>query len=514
MTSTDRTGANGLPAEDEEDDMSDLAGDRVYFDNRKISQPKNRYVGWVDLMGARSTMLRSLPVAANFIGKLHAAALIAHSSTRSRAQLYPVVDGVYITSTQQWDIRKLLAEMLRRTAITFLLEPEPYHRFMLRGGLAFGPMCEGPMLAPASNVLSSTQSYSDWILFGIPMVQAYISESKAAPFGIWVDESARSFSPDGDHPMAMTHWHWWRDIRPEQEGARLSKRLGREVLKHLEWSRSHSTYILYEPERAAAHSRLAAEYFAPDAARMRTRTRPEWAQAPTSPHIAPPETEPVTSAALTVKCVLEPALREPSHSEEAWIELVEKSAEMLRTRGFASDEVFRIERQHSQTVLSTDFSLKEARGEQLAQFIVVCREVAATLLLSGFLVRGRVDLSTSNSAVPEPSETERDLNDAPVIVVNRDILAALPIWAQRDFLTEEGSFLHLSPYGSFYSGSEVLKPDPVAFATVRGFLLRLSTTHRENSVVARAQALHLQAASLAARWPDVQIDIEFPASSE
>jgi hypothetical protein len=64
----------------------------IYFDARKMSPSVHQFVCWIDVMGSQSAMSRSLPMAANFLMKLHIAALTAHKAYT--LDIYPVIDGV------------------------------------------------------------------------------------------------------------------------------------------------------------------------------------------------------------------------------------------------------------------------------------------------------------------------------------------------------------------------------------------------------------------------------------
>jgi len=54
--------------------------------------PTPAYVAWLDVIGAKGAMLRSLPVAANFVFMLHVTALEDYANFPV-LRLYPVMDG-------------------------------------------------------------------------------------------------------------------------------------------------------------------------------------------------------------------------------------------------------------------------------------------------------------------------------------------------------------------------------------------------------------------------------------
>src|SRR5438309_875923 len=88
----------------------------------------------------------------------------------------------------------------------FNVTEENRFRFIVRGGLAFGPAIHGADVpAAASSVVAGPRQYRDSILLGMPMVQAHLAEADAPPFGVFVHESARAFAPRGEEPL---HDRW------------------------------------------------------------------------------------------------------------------------------------------------------------------------------------------------------------------------------------------------------------------------------------------------------------------
>jgi hypothetical protein len=131
----------------------------------------------------------------------------------------------------------------------------PPHRFIIRGGLAFGPVIHGRNCGKCAPELKADENYRNAILLGTPMVQAHIAEHSAPPFGIFVHESARVFSPAGTEPL---HWVWWQW---GSAGQTIWDRLKTELLKHFEWCKSRADSILYAEDRIAAHMKMVEQYF-------------------------------------------------------------------------------------------------------------------------------------------------------------------------------------------------------------------------------------------------------------
>jgi hypothetical protein len=245
------------------DSVALLKDDRPYFSAKGVVDRLGvRYVGWIDLMGTSSMMRRSATIAAVFIGKLHSAAIKASKNLPTdQVRLYPVIDGVYMTSSTQAPLLRVMKEIMRVLSINFVLEKDIVHRFMVRGAIAFGPMCEGEdLLTEANWQLSSRPEYAKSICLGVPLAQAADAEKGASPYGIWIHESARSFAPPGVHPLTGTHWHWWR----YQTGAadqQLVDCLHSQLVEYLNWCERHSTYLIYAEDRIAAHRHLVNQYF-------------------------------------------------------------------------------------------------------------------------------------------------------------------------------------------------------------------------------------------------------------
>ena len=175
----------------------------IFFDSKLLPDPSYEYVCWLDVMGTGNQMLRSLPISANFIFKLQCAVLEAGEEVQAdRVLLYPVMDGVYITSQRRMPLQKLLNQALCRLALTFLKEPTPFHQFLVRGAISFGPLYHGRDLNPKTAfVLTRHEDVRNAMLMGLPMAQAFRDEREAPPYGIAVHSSARAFAPDGDQPF-------------------------------------------------------------------------------------------------------------------------------------------------------------------------------------------------------------------------------------------------------------------------------------------------------------------------
>lgn len=228
----------------------------LYFNAEVLPIPANEYVAWLDVMGVQSAMSRSLKITANFVFKLHMAALQASNTGVS---LYPVMDGLYLSSSNQQTMLDFLRSVFSNIAEVFVDETENLHRFIIRGALAFGPVIHGAAVpASISNAFGSTVGgqYKNAILLGMPMVQSHLGEKNAPPFGLFVHESARAFAPPTTMPL---HHVWWRWVQPST-GA-LWNAVPLALNDYFEWCRNRADSILYDRQRIDAHAELARQYF-------------------------------------------------------------------------------------------------------------------------------------------------------------------------------------------------------------------------------------------------------------
>jgi hypothetical protein len=239
----------------------------IYFNANLLPEPEYHYVCWLDVMGTAQLMLRSLPIAANFVFKLHCAVLEAQEELGLSRDilLYPVMDGVFITSARRNPLQRLLNQTLCRLALTFLNEPQPFHRFLVRGAIAFGPLFHGSSLPdPVADVLARNPYIRDSILMGIPMAQAYQAERDAPPFGIAAEASSRAFAPEQDHPFRFLWLDWFRYCSPPIDPQAMLKGLE----EYFEWHRRHTHLTAYDIKRIEHHCQLAREYFTSSATKV------------------------------------------------------------------------------------------------------------------------------------------------------------------------------------------------------------------------------------------------------
>ncbi len=229
----------------------------LFFGAQYLPPPRHSYVAWLDVMGIRAAMSRSLSITANFVFKLHIAALEAPHQNLS---LYPVMDGMYVVADRKRDLTGFLSYVFERLANAFVAEPELHHRFVAKAAVAFGPVIHGvDVPRDASWTLDDAGDYKGALLLGMPMVQAVQGESKAPPFGVYIHESARAFATNPDQPFTQVWWRWWRT-----DQALLRDGMRDALTAYYDWAEKHHSSIEYNSERLQVHRGMATEYFQPE----------------------------------------------------------------------------------------------------------------------------------------------------------------------------------------------------------------------------------------------------------
>jgi hypothetical protein len=169
-----------------------LADDVAYFNADYMGDPESAFVCWLDVMGVSARMNWSVAVAANGVCKLYNAVIRAYqdSDRQNDVHIYPAMDGAYLATTSWETMLQVLRTSMRRLANTFMTCP-PHFRFPVRGGISHGSIYHGENIQEkADRYLSRMRRVRDCLVFGTPVISAYRAERRAAPFGIFLDESA------------------------------------------------------------------------------------------------------------------------------------------------------------------------------------------------------------------------------------------------------------------------------------------------------------------------------------
>ncbi len=220
------------------------------FNASHLPEPQSEYICWIDVMGTQSIMSRSIKVTANYVFKLHATAV---SCTQENVKLYPIMDGLYVSSPSKSAIQAFIKYVFKSLADNFKNESVE-HRFLIKGSMAYGPVIHGENVPEAAcPVLGQNQNYKGSLLLGLPMVNAFKSESLAPPFGIYIHESARTFSPPRTDPF---HHVWMRWFNERDRNGYLTA-----IIEYFDWCKIRPNYIQYKSDRIDAHKKEAEEYF-------------------------------------------------------------------------------------------------------------------------------------------------------------------------------------------------------------------------------------------------------------
>lgn len=240
----------------------------IYCNIKKLGEPDFEYVYWLDIMGTKSKMLNSVKGSANFIFKLHAVVLEKYEKFKENLILYPVMDGVYITTKSCDILQGFLSSVFYSLSKEFIEANKYYHRFFVKAAVAYGPVYHGRELPDEVNrIFSNNPNYKSSMLIGAPMVQAFEVEHKAPPFGIFIHESARTFPGLKEKAYFTTaFWKWHYHIKgiSKSKKAEHLKNFRRAYKQQYEWLRNNSHELVYNLERLAEHEKMIEQYFAFD----------------------------------------------------------------------------------------------------------------------------------------------------------------------------------------------------------------------------------------------------------
>ncbi len=242
----------------------------TYFDPRKIELSPPRYVAWVDIMGSSQLMRKSHVQSAIAIGHLSSVVLEAADYLKFSGNIYPLVDGAYVTTTERSDLQALLKYIFKLSAINFLIgnTKQPGDLRIIRGSIAFGQVIEGGDICNSAKILKIYDvRYTNKVLLGAPLALAYAAESLAAPFGVWIDETARQFAPNipSARTIRWTNWPWWDyitgDSIVDDDCKDIERMLAEKLEKYYSWCDRNYISILYDPIRLKDHRERARQYF-------------------------------------------------------------------------------------------------------------------------------------------------------------------------------------------------------------------------------------------------------------
>lgn len=251
----------------------------LYFNSDYLPPLAGEYIAWCDGMGTGQALGSSLDRAANFIFKIHT----AFSNALSRlpqghaVRIYPLMDGMYVTSPERRHFEQVLRAALCDLVDEFISTDKFVHRFMVRGGIAYGATMHGIDVGEeafvhgigtpheAANRQAFQASHLDrtrsQLLLGSGMVPAYSAESQAPPFGFYVDDSALvipQLVDSQDNGFSSKLWRWWLRNHPSETKA---QQLWPVLRSHYDEAALRSREIGYPRESLQKHRDWAIEYF-------------------------------------------------------------------------------------------------------------------------------------------------------------------------------------------------------------------------------------------------------------
>ncbi len=219
--------------------------------NTSLFKSSKEYVCWIDIMGTKNTMSESFQKAANFILKFHSCVIDAVKNEKD-VSYYPLMDGVFITASNNEVIRRIIDNIFSNVAEIFLSEQKHGHRFIIKGSLAFGDIAHGikinEQICPN---LASEDDYKRAIMCGLPMIQAFTAEHVAPPFGVYIHESART-----PQDLQGKYYNWL-----PYKGNELKNKLLKRIISYFNWCGYFNQYLEMDPNKIALYKKLAQEYF-------------------------------------------------------------------------------------------------------------------------------------------------------------------------------------------------------------------------------------------------------------
>lgn len=228
-----------------------------------IPDTKPRYVCWFDVMGTTAIASRSIQEASIKVFKLHTAAIAAQETLsdwkQERLTMYPMMDGVYAVASRKGALLGFLQTMFSALAEDVVEADEIHHVLAVRAAIAYGPVMSGRDMSGYNEVIEGTE-HQTRTLVGLPIVQAFLSESEAPPFGAYVHESARAFAPDDDEPFRFVWWKWFRSNDDQYNQEDLALDVREKLIEYYDWGRENSNRIGYKSERIDKHEQLAEQY--------------------------------------------------------------------------------------------------------------------------------------------------------------------------------------------------------------------------------------------------------------
>jgi hypothetical protein len=239
--------------------MNGTQNNKTFFDGDKL-QPSEAFVLWLDIMGTKNTMSRSLMTSANFVFKFHT---VMEMNKTDGISICPVMDGAYVAAQDSTTMRKFIHDVFVALCNDFVQEEKYQRQYMVRGSLAYGEVVLGQSMS-SDCFDNRVRNASDWpayqksLIIGAPVIQAFSREQKVPPFGVYIHESACA------HGFAFTSkWHtWWKGKGGEvlSDDQTLIKDLKEKVGKYFQEYEKHSYSFSYSTDRINEHRVMFEDY--------------------------------------------------------------------------------------------------------------------------------------------------------------------------------------------------------------------------------------------------------------
>ena len=228
----------------------------ITFDADSIGASAPKFVLWLDVMGIKEKMSRSLAQSANFIAKFHVAVQRASHRMLKQPSIYSAMDGAYILFDNGVEAKDFIQSFFRYMSQSFLKD-KPKHQFLVRGGLAYGNVYETYSILPALSKADGKLLAGIPLVMGFAVIQAHLAEKDAPPFGIFIHESAREVVENGGNPFSGSWYRWLGS----QSSNPLRRNLIHKVAGYFTWCHQHYLEIGYKIESLAKHKVAAEQYF-------------------------------------------------------------------------------------------------------------------------------------------------------------------------------------------------------------------------------------------------------------
>lgn len=211
------------------------------------------YVCWIDIMGTKNIMSESIQRATNFLLKFHSYVIDA-TSENTTIKTYPIMDGIFITASEAKTMYATINNIFSKIAELFIDSDSNDHRFVIRGSIAYGEIFHGKDIEDTvCPQIAKNETYKNSLMLGLPMIQAFISEKSAPPFGIFIHESARKYL------KFQGKYYSWNSSTKNNKMNHLN--LKEKILSYFKWCKEHAEYLEMNTDKIESYNQLVNEYF-------------------------------------------------------------------------------------------------------------------------------------------------------------------------------------------------------------------------------------------------------------